>query len=639
MGGDLVTGTTIGRYEIVSVIARGGMGVVYLARTEAGDEVALKVVAPHLNRDAEFLHRFSREVRLAQSFRHPNVVPILDIADDDTEPLFLAMRRIDGEDLKQMLLREGALDAGRALEIARQMANALDAAHASGLVHRDVKPGNILVEPQDGREHAFLSDFGLTKQSGSHSTVTDIGHLVGTLAYMSPEQIRGEGVSGRSDQYSLACVVFQCVTGQPPFTGSDVSVMLGHLQQPPPAPSLAGAQLGAGFDSVMERALAKDPTARFPSCAEFVKAARASIDGRASGPAPRRSRRVAALATIVLAALAATVGLAATLFGGGSSPDRTAAEPKSGIVFGERFPMGEARVIVASGPAGVFALRRELNSGRSAIDRIDPDTGAPTELNAIEGIAVGLTVGDGSLWLYSVPNGAASDSTLMELDPTTAGVRRTIQIPAQPACFNDNTIECNPAVTSTDVWVPVGSSIYRVPIKTLKPVRFHVGPAIAAVESGADTVWVLLDRGIIRFRAEGEIRPPISFDDDIPRDLKARHLVVGTRKVWVTAGPTPDSKEQGDLIGVSVGRGEVLNVVEIDNPASIALFGGKIWLERGSRPWNLEVRDGQTGDALGSAVMLAEDVTWLTATRSGVLVALYNDANRLRQVALARRAQ
>jgi hypothetical protein len=239
-----------------------------------------------------------------------------------------------------------------------------------------------------------------------------------------------------------------------------------------------------------------------------------------------------------------------------------------------------------------------------------------------------------------VPNGAASDSTLMELDPTTAGVRRTVQIPAQPACFNDNTIECNPAVTSTDVWVPVGSWIYRVPIKTLtEPELIPIGLPIAAVESGADTVWVLLDRGMIRFRADGGRDKQISFDDDIPRDLKARHLVVGTRKVWVTAGPTPDSKEQGDLIGVSVGRGEVLNVVEIDNPASIALFGGKIWLERGSRPWNLEVRDGQTGDALGSAVMLAEDVTWLTATRSGVLVALYNDANRLRQVALARRAQ
>jgi hypothetical protein len=337
-------------------------------------------------------------------------------------------------------------------------------------------------------------------------------------------------------------------------------------------------------------------------------------------------------------ALAAATGLTATLLAGGSSPGHAAAQPKPDIVFGERFSMGKARILVASGPAGVFVVRRGADNAPAAIDRLDPKTGAPRLFAPIDGIPVGLRVGDHSLWLYKVSSKNSSDSVLVELDATTAAVLREITIPVTPTCFSSNLIECTPAVTSTDVWVPVGSAIYRVSLQThAKPVPKFIGAPIAAVESGDGYVWVLADREVIRMSAASKPHP-FPFDSDIPQGLQGRHMVVGTRKVWVTAGPNGDAAGPGDLIGISIGSGAV-KVVKLDDPSSIALFGGNIWVERGNRPWNLEVHDGETGAALGAPLPLAEDVTWLTASPSGVLAGLYNETTRLRQVALAHRAK
>ena len=208
----LASGETFAGYRIEAVVGRGGMGVVYRATDLRLERpVALKLVAPELAEDEVFRRRFLREPKLAAALDHPNVVPIYEAGEHEGR-LYLAMRFVDGSDLRMLLRQDSGLPAERALATLEQVASALDAAHRRDLVHRDVKPANVLVD-EDG--HAYLTDFGVTKQLGGDST--DTGQIVGTLDYLAPEQIRGDGVDGRADQYALACVVYECVAGAPPL--------------------------------------------------------------------------------------------------------------------------------------------------------------------------------------------------------------------------------------------------------------------------------------------------------------------------------------------------------------------------------------------------------------------------------------
>src|SRR5262245_60634942 len=222
-------GAEVGGYRVDELIGRGGMGEVYRARDERlGRNVALKILASKLAEDDAFRERLVRESRIAASLDHPNVVPVYDAGEQDGR-LYLAMRFVNGTDLKALLRREGALAPERAVAVAAQVADALDAAHARGLVHRDVKPSNVLLDQQDGREHAYLADFGLT-QAASDGRAPD-GHLMGTLDYVAPEQICGDDVDGRADVYALGCLLFETLTGTLPFSGSsDVAVIYAHLE-------------------------------------------------------------------------------------------------------------------------------------------------------------------------------------------------------------------------------------------------------------------------------------------------------------------------------------------------------------------------------------------------------------------------
>src|SRR5438105_11496063 len=262
MGVDARLDSLVAGYRVERLLGRGGMGAVYLADDMQLDrKVALKLLVPDLSEDASFRERFLRESRIAAGLEHPNVVPIYQAGDADGT-LFIAMRYVEGTDLKRLLADAGRADKTTIASVASQVAAALDAAHQRGLVHRDVKPGNVLLAA-DG--HAYLSDFGLTKQTASQSGLTATGTLVGTLDYVAPEQIQGQPVDGRADIYSLGCLLHECFTGTPPFRrDSDVATLWAHVQEPPPTTE------DPAVDAVLARGLAKTPADRYPTAGQLV---------------------------------------------------------------------------------------------------------------------------------------------------------------------------------------------------------------------------------------------------------------------------------------------------------------------------------------------------------------------------------
>jgi serine/threonine-protein kinase len=273
------------------------MGVVYRAEhINLQRRAAIKIIAPDLAESIGFRERFTREARIAAALQHPNIVTVYD-AGEVEGLLYLAMQYIEGEDLSGVLMREGRLRPYRAIDVCRQVASALDAAHAMGLIHRDVKPANVLIE---GRT-AFLTDFGLTKRlDGTHAQITRVGDVVGTIHYVAPEQIEGRKVSARSDVYSLGCLLYHCLSGQVPFAReTDVAVIYAHLSEEPTKLVDVRKDLPEGLDAVVAKAMDKSPDRRFPSCGDMISAARAVLD--AAGPLgdttpPRHSTGLGAIA-------------------------------------------------------------------------------------------------------------------------------------------------------------------------------------------------------------------------------------------------------------------------------------------------------------------------------------------------------
>jgi len=251
------------------------MSVVYRAdNVRLGNKIALKVLMPELSEDDAFRERFVRESRVAASINHPNIIPIYDAGGADGL-LYIVMRYVEGSDLKALLRREGPLHVTRACVLISQVGGALHAAHENGLIHRDIKPGNILIERIDDGiqvlEHVYLADFGLTKHAQSRSGLTHTGQFVGTVDYVAPEQIEGRPVDKRADVYSLGCVLFECLTGVVPYhKESDVAVLWAHVQEPCPAIGTLRSDLPAGMDEVVERAMAKSPDDRYQTAAQFV---------------------------------------------------------------------------------------------------------------------------------------------------------------------------------------------------------------------------------------------------------------------------------------------------------------------------------------------------------------------------------
>ena len=289
-------GTEFAGYRIEGLLGRGGMGVVYRAEhPRLGATVALKVMEPELAMDEGFRERFVREARAAARIRHPNIIPIYDAGEWQGD-LYIAMRYIEGDELKSLLRKDGAMPVPQASVIGLQIASALDAAHRSGLVHRDVKPGNILIEPgpdPDSAPIAYLADLGLTKHVDSRSGATESGELLGTIDYIAPEQISGAGVDGRADIYSLACVLFECLTGSLPYVRENqAAVLWAHLHDDVPRASAVNGSLSPTVDAALARGMAKSPEERFATARELVEALQIPLErgvtvSRDGGPTQR----------------------------------------------------------------------------------------------------------------------------------------------------------------------------------------------------------------------------------------------------------------------------------------------------------------------------------------------------------------
>jgi serine/threonine protein kinase len=294
-------GTDFAGYQVQGIVGRGGMSVVYQAEhPRLARIVALKVLSVELSEDDRFRERFVRESRLAASLDHPNIIPIYDAGASD-DLLYIAMRFVKG-DLKAVIQREGRLRPERLMPVFTQIASALDAAHHLGLVHRDVKPANVLIafsSGPDGRDHVYLADFGLTKHANSRSGITGTGQFVGTVDYMAPEQIEGKQVDGRVDVYALGCIAYECLTGRVPFTrDTDAAVIWAHLKEDPPKVSSVAGNVPPEVDEVIGKAMAKSVEDRYDSCMQLLVALREALDfspagsQRASAAPPLRSETV-----------------------------------------------------------------------------------------------------------------------------------------------------------------------------------------------------------------------------------------------------------------------------------------------------------------------------------------------------------
>jgi streptogramin lyase len=502
VGSDPRPGSVIAGYRLEDLLGRGGMGAVYRAEdVRLGRKVAVKLLAPELAENERFRERFLRESQLAAALDHPHIVPIY-AAGEAERQLFLAMRYVEGYDLRQLLAREGPLPPARALRLVEQVGDALDAAHERGLIHRDVKPRNVLIAGGSGREHCYLADFGLTKQTSSISGLTGTGELVGTVNYVSPEQIRGEQVDGRADVYALGCVLYECLVGEPPFgRETEVATLWAHVNDPPPALAAARPELGGEIDRVLARALAKAPKDRYGSCRELIAAAGSALDLSAVSepelPLRKPARRVRlargrllallASATAVLAAAAVIAVLllrGADEFSGIGPTSIGVIDPKTNRVL-DAIPLGFTSPLIAAGEGHVWVVDPQ----GSTLTKIDPKAREIVRTFAIESGATptGIAVGAGSVWV-----GVIRDRTLelLELGPELGERRDTIVLERGDAPFSVARESVLPAVDKGTVVTlePGRGEVSRIVDGKASPLI--EGLDAASIATAGDAIWL-----------------------------------------------------------------------------------------------------------------------------------------------------
>jgi ABC-type transport system substrate-binding protein/predicted Ser/Thr protein kinase len=499
---EIRTGSVLAGFRVESFLGEGAMGTVYLAEeTSTGQRVALKLLAPELARDERFRRRFLRETELAMSFRHPHIVRTLGSGEEEGA-LYLAMAYVEGSDLREVLRREGRLEAERAVALVEQVAGALDAAHTAGLVHRDVKPGNILVTSGADGEQAYVCDFGLARHVSSVTSLTGERGFVGTIDYVPPEQIEGGTIDGRADLYSLGCVLYECLAGARPFDRqSELSVVFAHLNEPPPRLSDLRPELPETFDAVFASALAKSPDDRYATCGELAAAARAALRGKTFVRRRVRRQRLLLTGVAVLAAVGAAV--AGLLVTGGSHSKAHAAPGRSVTLSPDALSLIDARTkrVVgrvrsqAAGFAngvGSIAFSRTaawVTTANQTLVRVSLRTRRVTRIDRLPWVPGNVAAGGDSVWVVQ-----DAGQEVIRLNARTGRVAGRFEIRGDASDSNaDGVVYANGSL-----WISRGTSVVRVDPRTGRvvhrlaaPARYllHADGAIWAGEPGSGRIW------------------------------------------------------------------------------------------------------------------------------------------------------
>jgi tRNA A-37 threonylcarbamoyl transferase component Bud32 len=574
---DPLVGTDLAGYRIESVLGRGGMGVVYLATDlRLKRRVALKLVAPELAADARFRERFLREAELAASLDHSHIVPVHAAGETDGQ-LWIAMRYVQGTDLRSLLDEQGPLEPARALGLIAQVASALDAAHAVGLVHRDVKPANVLVTEEGEAEHCYLADFGLARTADLEIGPASGAHLSGTVDYTAPEQIAAEPADQRADVYSLGCVLYECLAGEPPFRRPRaVATLFAHASEPPPSLRERRPELPEGIDAVVARALAKDPGERYQTCGELCDAARKAL-GLAQARLSRRRLLLLAWA-IGLAVAAAAAVPAILLTRGGQVPEPLLPLMGDSIVRIDPQTLElTGATPVDSYPTSVVAADGSIwvvSSDERTLSRIDPATGEVLERVPLENDdpPTSVTAGDGAIWITQ--GDTLVSSSIWRYDPATHAFSQLNTETALPACY---ALRVHQGAIWAAVYGASGNEVWHVLPQTGQVADRIKLPSSACLSrfTGADerSVWFGLQYStsfqLLRIDVGSE---PGRAAETIELDFVPKDIALYEGSIWATS-PSDDSIKRIDLETRQLA--ETVTVGRL--PFAVEVGGGFLW--------------------------------------------------------------
>ena len=630
MAAELSDGSSFAGLTIDGILGRGGMGIVYKAlQLELDRTVAVKVIAPEYAENAAFRERFRREARLAAAIDHPNVLPIYQAGEAEGR-LFLVMRYVIGVDLHELIARRGSLDPAQAVSVAGEVAAALDAAHSRGLIHRDVKPSNVLMEAfEGGADRVYLTDFGLTRSMAVSAGLTATGVFVGTADYAAPEQINAQPLDARVDVYALGCVLYQALTGSIPFPrDSEVAKLYAHLSEPPPLPSSQVAGLPPMLDDVVVRALAKDREDRYMSAGDLARAAQAALRGAAPavaersvaiGPAagsPVAQTQVAATApalTVPTPAPFATVAAGAPL-------PRKAPRRLWVLLAGVTGLGAIAAVLLA---AGVFSGEDAPDGG--AVEDDDPAATQPKVVETIEvpGGPEYLEVNGNNVFIS-----LSEDNEMVLVDAATNALSgEPIDVGGKPGAI---------AVDSGVAWVAdsSGSSVRRIEAGTNLGAEVPVGNAPQGVSLGLQLVWVAnsADNSVSRVdRAQATpVGSPIGVGEE-PFDV-----FVGRSDVWIT--------NRGDdtlsRINVSTATPVGSPIPVGRDPVGVAERGGMVWVANSGDDTvsRIDPTLGEAGEVVGQPIpvgskpreiVILDGIVWVTLSGGNSVVRIDEESGQL----------
>ena len=624
-------GSVLAGYRIEGLAGEGGMGRVYRATHMAlNRQVALKLIVPALADELDFRARFARESQLSASIDHPNVIPVYEAGEAEGR-LFIAMRWVEGTDLSSVIRSEGKLEPDRAVAIVEQVGAALDAAHRGGLVHRDVKPANLMLTATHGQEHVYLTDFGLTKKTASTSGLTRTGAFVGTPDYMPPEQINGERADARTDVYALGCLLFNALTGRPPYDrDTEVAKMYAHLHDPPPSAADTVPGLPGDLDAVIARALAKDADQRYPSAGDLGRAARAALTGglpsqperslatglaapptELSAPATELSAPPTELAAPATELAAPPTAAATPAPATPKGPARTPATPPPAPPAGppstpqpERprrrgLPIVLAGLLLLGGAAGALAAARVFSGGdaeKAPQAENAPATGDEAPEEAAPKVLETIPAGDG-------PDGIAVDGSTVWVSNSRGNTLTRISTEDNQQIGDAITVGTNPDEVKAEggvAWVSNTDSGTVTKVEAGDQTTVKVGAGPEGLSLGKQLVWVANgdSDSVSRIDRAGAAL----LDPPMPVQNKPIGIFVGEDTVWVT------NSFSGTVSRIDPEDADVLGTTErvAPNIRSVIEAFGFVWVSSAIDNGTVTRLNRDTGAIAGSPIQVGD---------------------------------